>query len=597
MHVGSLLEIYTTMFGWSIYDTIFKLFTSTGLIIFPFIMMLIRNWSEPLQTQNERAASLVSQTRVNYDALAMLAVFMVAVVPVQSLTLHSMDYQVACTDNTGAVIQKQNVAGGSTGTTYDNTLSTIGNVRIPVLWWLVLSVGSGVNSAISSSFTCFEDIDGLDKQLRSLKLKDPHLRNEYMRFARECFIPAKSKYVNAMQGNNHFEDVKLAWDNFISSKGRRYSDDWMYIGSHFYLTTPGFYKAFNQDGCNSDFPAGCGIKAEKPVKGWPVNQARDHYPQSIIDHPDPANPLYGKPYCDEWWTDSVRGIKTKLLKSIEADKQYMAKAPPRQSGESWVHWLKRMIYNGYGTVMNGYANLTFTDSQLDDMIINNYVARDPPTFTPSHGGLFGGNDFANVHTDTQGQNFEKAGAVAAGLATAVAIPEVGIAAAKGIFTGGAQAIAGKMADFYIDMFIAKQAAPMVQALLLMMIYMFLLFYMVMSAYDVEATIMMIFIILGIQFFTTIWNLTDYLDARLFVSMFPDATVLGSILTMGTNRFILNIVLSLMYIVAPFILLWVMGMAGSKVGSLGSNIGPLGRKGSTGAGSQGVNKGVAESKKE
>ena len=48
MNVGSLLEIYTTMFGWSIYNSMFDLFRATGLLLVPFIFVLIKNWKEPL---------------------------------------------------------------------------------------------------------------------------------------------------------------------------------------------------------------------------------------------------------------------------------------------------------------------------------------------------------------------------------------------------------------------------------------------------------------------------------------------------------------------------------------------------------------------
>jgi hypothetical protein len=137
------------------------------------------------------------------------------------------------------------------------------------------------------------------------------------------------------------------------------------------------------------------------------------------------------------------------------------------------------------------------------------------------------------------------------------------------------------------MFIAKQAAPMVQAILLMMIYMLMLIYMIMSNYDIDATIQLIFIMLGIQFFSTLWNFADYLDAQLFVSMHPDATMLGSVYNMGANRLILDIVLTLLYVVAPFILLWIMNMAGARVGSMGQAIGSLGRSGNSSGASSGM----------
>ncbi|MBC8386223.1 MAG: hypothetical protein H8E09_00105, partial [Gammaproteobacteria bacterium] len=125
MNVGSLLEIYTTMFGWSIYGSIYDLFRASGLLLFPFIVMIIKNWKEPLQSQNDKAASLVSQSRVNFDALAMLVVFMIAVVPTSKLDLNEVRYRVACTNQVGGTDVFTNVAGNNTGSTYDAHLAAI----------------------------------------------------------------------------------------------------------------------------------------------------------------------------------------------------------------------------------------------------------------------------------------------------------------------------------------------------------------------------------------------------------------------------------------------------------------------------------------
>lgn len=392
MNVGSLLEIYTTMFGWSIYGSMYDLFRASGLLLFPFIMMIIKNWKEPLQSQNDKAASLVSQSRVNFDALAMLAVFMIAVVPTSGLDVNEVRYRVACTDQAGGTDVFTNVVGRNTGTTYDAHLAAINNVKIPVLWWLTLSVGSGVNSAISTSFTCFEDIKGLDMQLRNLTIKNQGLRHEYMRFANECFLPAKSKYTEAMRGGQHYEHVaRQTWPNFLLSRniatgGVRTPehDDWMFIGSHYYLETSGFYKEHDKRLCENLF-GGCGFQARSGVYNWPVNQTRDFYPQELINNPDPNKPLYGKPYCDEWWEDGARGLKAKLLNSIEASKDYMAYTPTNP-GETLTQKVIRLSNNAFTAIGNAAARYTFTDEQLEDMVINNYVAQDPPSFSADKGG-------------------------------------------------------------------------------------------------------------------------------------------------------------------------------------------------------------------
>jgi hypothetical protein len=598
MNVGSLLEIYTTMFGWAIYDSMYDLFRGTGLLLFPFLLMIIRNWKEPLQSQNDKAASLVSQSRVNFDAFAMIAVFMIAVVPTSNVDLNEFRYRVACTNQAGGIDVFTDVDGDDTGSTYDAQLAAINNVSMPVLWWLTLSVGAGVNAAISTSFACFEDIKGLDMQLRNLTIQDQALRNEYIRFANECYLPSKSKYAEAMRGGQHYQHVaRDTWTNFLISRaadtgGNRSPehDDWMFIGSHYYLETSGFYKEHDKRLC-ANMSGGCGFQAKNGVYNWPVNQARDFYPQNLIDFPDSNKPLYGKPFCDEWWEDDVRGVKNKLLNSIEASRDYL---PYTESlaNETLTDKVIRVVRNGFASVGNATARYTFTDEQIEDLVINNYVKQDPPSFSTDKGGLFGANEFADIRTNSAAQTGEQGAAALAAVGVGALALKTGAAktifnVAKGTGASGGNSFGSQLIDFYTNMFIAKQAAPMVQAIILMMIYMLLLVYMIMSNYDIDATINMIFIILAIQFFTTLWNFADYLDAQLFVSMHPDATLLGSVYNMGANRLILDIVLTLFYVVAPFLLLWIMNMAGNSVGNLGGSMGPLGKP----SGSKGASEGV------
>lgn len=575
MNVGSLLEIYTTMFGWSIYGLMYDLFSATGLILWPFIMMIIKNWKEPLQSQNEKAASVVSKNRVTVDTVTMMLVVMLAVVPYAGLDVNEIRYRVACTDKTGSTEVFTDVNGRTTGTTYDTHLAAINNVQIPILWWLTLSIGAGTNTAMSQSFTCFEDIKGLDQQLRNLTIKDQMLRHEYFRFANECFLPAKSKYAEATRGGNYHEYVsKTEVPAFLAStmpdgvKLQRH-DDFFYIGSQFYLQTAGFYREFNIESCSAQ-PGGCGFKARSGVYNWPVNQSRDRYPQKRIDNPDPNNPLYGKPYCDEWWTDSTRGLKRKLLGSIEASQVII-------DIDDSVSWADELI----ASMKNGYAHFTHSDQELEDIVIKRYVAQDPPSFLPDHGGLFGSNDFVDVTVDSPSQRREQGAALLAGAAGVALLAKSGVGkkAFSAVSSGASSAsksYAAQLADFYTNMFIVKQAAPMVQSILLMLIYMLALIYFVMTDFDIDSTIQMVFVILGFQFFTTLWHFADYLDAQLFVSLFPDATWLGGVATYGPNRLVLDIVLTLLYVVAPFVLLWIMNMAGSKVGNLGNSMGPLAR---------------------
>ena len=183
MHVGSLIEVYTTMFGWSLYGTFFEVLSITGFLYYPLFMALYKNWKEPIMSQDDKPASIISQRRMTYDVISILLVFSFAIVPFANLEIDEVHYRVACTDSAGGQNVRQDVSGGATDTTFDHHFNDNSVVRIPALWWLVLNVSGGINQAVMSSFRCFEDIKGLDQQLRNLTIKDPVLREEYSRFA------------------------------------------------------------------------------------------------------------------------------------------------------------------------------------------------------------------------------------------------------------------------------------------------------------------------------------------------------------------------------------------------------------------------------
>ena len=43
MHVGSYLELFTTLFGWQFYDRLWDILTGTGLAFLPFLGIVLNN--------------------------------------------------------------------------------------------------------------------------------------------------------------------------------------------------------------------------------------------------------------------------------------------------------------------------------------------------------------------------------------------------------------------------------------------------------------------------------------------------------------------------------------------------------------------------
>ena len=164
---------------------------------------------------------------------------------------------------------------------------------------------------------------------------------------------------------------------------------------------------------------------------------------------------------------------------------------------------------------------------------------------------------------------------AGGVAGTAAAVGLGLAELPVVALGATYAaidIANSLKDFYLTMFILKSAAPIAQAVVLMMIYGLMIFYLVMAQYEIDSILIMTFLILAIRFFTPLWDIADYLDAQLFTAMYPDPFQnLGTVFTQGINRLILDMVLTVTYILVPGILLTIMGIAGVNVGRMAASM--------------------------
>jgi hypothetical protein len=496
-------------------------------------------------SQNGKDAAMTSQRRMQYTIITMIIVFSFAVLPLINLNIADIAYHKACDDG-GATVVIEDTPGDAV-TKYSSNLGGVaGQTKIPAFWWFLLAFSSGINNASSSSVACFEDLKGLDQQLRNLTIKDEPLRQEYFRFANECFLPAKSRYLDALKGT-----YGGAYQTYV--EGQRTAiiggdeTDPFYIGSQLYLQSPGFYEWANQTPANCATQLSkCSFRAKIPVPDWPYLAVRDNYNTADI-----AAGVPGMPYCDEWWQTTQNGangqplaLQTKLLNSVEASEISVTNW---DANRSFVDNVETMI-------TNGWASRTFTQAELDKLIISRYVNQDTPRLID--------NDLRD--TDL---GIAAGGGAAAGTATAVVL---GVASLPVVALGATYAaidIANSLKDFYLTMFILKSAAPMAQAVILMMIYGLMIFYLVMAQYEIDSILIMTFLILAIRFFTPLWDIADYLDAQLFTAMYPDPFAnLGTVFTQGVNRLMLDMVLTVTYILVPGILLAIMGIAGVKVGN-------------------------------
>lgn len=126
----------------------------------------------------------------------------------------------------------------------------------------------------------------------------------------------------------------------------------------------------------------------------------------------------------------------------------------------------------------------------------------------------------------------------------------------------------------------KQALPMIQALLLMMIITVIPALMMFSAYDPKTIFTISFALFALQFITFWWELAGWLDDRLITILYDNMAEQGianssvpfaAFFSSTADGWIMNLVLGMMYLVFPMFWVGMLSWAGAQLGSMASMI--------------------------
>lgn len=288
--------------------------------------------------------------------------------------------------------------------------------------------------------------------------------------------------------------------------------------SKVYRDTPGYYDR---------------RRASLPVKGWPYDPNRDTEPGMGPDSD-------GRPVCKAWLEDPSRGLRQRLIAQLGPDLE-------RNVRQRYADW----------AVMLGFRNLDedmAVDAVLNTLVVNAVAA------APA------GHAFA-TYTDAKG------------LKTTVSPlpfmpgPEInvtGLAAHLGTLW--------ENLSFAPMMYAVRAGAPIVQALILMGIYLLLPFGLVFSRYSWTFIFLATLTILTLYGWTYGWHVAIWMENRLFMMLFPEGNALfASVksLLADPNYYLklrlLNMAVVLMFIGFPLLFSMVIAWAGFRMGGVVANV--------------------------
>lgn len=308
MQTDSYLELALTLFAWDVSNKLTLLLIGTGLIFIPLAWLYWKNWSEPARSQEAKAAAPVSLRRMEQDIGLSLLVMLFAFWPAINISSANITYTPPLT---GQEVNSNSVNIG--------TNSSPANIRVPVLWWIVIQFSSGFTSVFTTAIHSFESPQhtrALVMALDYAQIYDPAIRDELIEFDNTCYKRALNKLE---------QDI-----NAPDNDRRRWR------GDKFWMQNSNYYDQL--------FPAPPLIPS-----GWENQYSHPHNPG---------------PNCTTWWSAPSKGLRDKLYDEI---RDTIRNEQPLETDD----------FMGWGASARGIMPTNPSDQQKNS-VVHSYLERKPP---------------------------------------------------------------------------------------------------------------------------------------------------------------------------------------------------------------------------
>jgi len=272
--VSSYPELFTTMLGWQQYQSLWDILSETGLVFVPFIIMIIKNTTEPFLSQEAKSAYTISLRRVEYAMATMILSIMITCQPMMTLSPQVLHFKPICDQSVDAT-------PGNSGTTYDQAFGNLPDVKVPLWWYAVIGISHGLTAAASVSLGCPVNLREVEMQLDLSRIQSAPLQAQVISFTKACYSPAYRKYLSSNP-------------DITAYKNQYGSDDISWIGSHAFQGLSGYYDTF---------------KAPNPITNFPYDPNQDWAQGS-------GNQEWGTPNCLNWWSSPKIGLHDQLIAQI-----------------------------------------------------------------------------------------------------------------------------------------------------------------------------------------------------------------------------------------------------------------------------------------
>lgn len=508
--VSSAPDVLTTLVGWSIYDGVWSVLSSTGLLLVPFIALVLIAWTEARQRQADQDAVLAALRVLETRGLWMLVVVSLAGMPAFEVSVGSLAlYRQVCTGDATPARVAETASGGATGTSWDAPITTLGgqSVQVPVWWAVMQALSIGLNNAAIAAIPCSADIRSTMHQLTSNPVsRDGVLMRDLGDFNGDCFRPALGMAHN-----------DLGQGRLTLTSAQKEDLDW--FGSDTLLTA--YYPT---------------LFAKRGVTGY---SPADRQPEQFYTRQAGAPPEVGRPSCVEWWSGSGGpGLRARIVEHINrSDPGLFARAARAiECGN---------LAEGCGTPLDAENQVIRRLLAGDAQLLSALARSAPGAVRDPVGGI---TTFGRPYVTVPDYNSDS--------------PGNGVAERVGVLGSAWQKL-----TFYPMVVMARAAALPVQAIAGAIVIVALPFVLLLSSYSVQTVFTVTFGLFAIRTWTVIWAFARYLDDSLLVALRAMGLMAGLDELLDVRSHAIDFVIGTLYMIAPLMWMGILAWAGWRVGGI------------------------------
>lgn len=524
MPVGSTIELYTTILGWILYDSIWAMLVTTGLVLIPFavtiINVLIETRDSPVEITSNGLIRIL-ETRI----YTMLLVLMFAAQP--QINVHTSkttytQYRCGVTASKSLTKTMRELTYGDSKSTLDKSTGTFGvmldgrTAQAPLWWYLITRLNHAITQAARQELPCQADLRTMGAGLSKLNIGDKLLKDEVKDFYRDCWQPAANQFAR-----ERLPETELP----AKFRDGAIYDDITWPGSEFFLNRAGYYDT---------------LRATAEVPAFPYSALRDSVK---APEPPPGVDRGGFPTCHEWWlgypsdgssTSTDRGLRDRLLGYIKNN------ALPDDKEDSTGSWWKFWAEDKFATAADADNALikTTLNAEADD------IQLELTNGASDYGGMLGST------TDQIMRNMRQ------------------LVGSAGLLVGSAKKA--------VEVEMVRQVAPMIQAVVLLIFTIGLPLLMTMGSFSLKTLFALTLLQFSIIFWGFLFALASWLDNFLLSGLWSGAdknanmlmdTLMPNTSGVGTQILAIMWVTFMLYTLAPLAFTYFLGVVGVSAGKI------------------------------